>query len=789
MAGTTGTRLRRLEDPPLLTGRGRFIDDIHVPGVLHAAFVRSPHTHARIARVDSTAARAAPGVHAVLTLADLAPVLAQPRMAAGPRSGKRADHLIPFVLANDEACFVGEPLALVVADSRYVAEDAAALVEVEYELLPAAADCLKAIESGAPRARNDAPSNVVSSYSVGYGDVAAAFAAAPYVYKDVLWQHRGAGHPIEGRGLLAEYRAGDDTLTVWASTQKAHDLFQRLADLLDHDENRLRVATPDVGGGFGPKLIVYQEDVAVAAAAKLLRRPVKWIEDRREHFLGAIQERDQYWSMEIAIDAEARILGIRGRLVHDLGAYALQDVNLPYNSATSVSGPYIVPAYAMEVVIAQTNKTPVSSVRGAGYPQPAFAMERLLDRVARERGLDRAEVRRRNLIPADKMPYEKPLKARSGAGIVYDSGDYPACQAEVLAAAGWSEFPRRQAAARAEGRYIGIGLANSVKGTGRGPFESGVVRVMASGRISVFTGAAAMGQGLATALAQICAEELGVAAGRVTVVTGDTALAPLGLGGFASRQLVTAGSSVLLAARAVAAKAKKLASHMLEAAEADLELADGVVRVAGADRLSVGLGDLARVLRGAPGYGFPDGLEPGLDATFNFRTDALAYANASHVVEVEVDVETGGVRIVRYVALQDSGRRVNPLIVEGQVQGGIVHGIGNALFEWMGYDTGGQPVTTNFAEYLLPTATELPHLETLYKESPSPLNPLGVKGAGEVGTIPAAAAVISAIEDALTPFGVRISQTPIPPARLLELIQNAKNPLRPLAGGRGWRPS
>ena len=774
MAATTGTRLRRLEDPPLLTGRGRFVDDIDVPGALHAAFVRSPHAHARIGRIDAAAARAAPGVHAVLTLADLAPVLALPRMAAGPRSGKRADHLIPFVLARDEACFVGEPLALVLAASRYQAEDAAALVEVEYEPLPAVADCRAAAESGAPRARTEAPSNVVSTYSVGYGDVAAVFAAAPHVYRDVLWQHRGAGHPIEGRGIVVDYRASDDTLTVWASTQKAHDLFQRLAEILGHDENRLRVATPDVGGGFGPKLIVYQEDVAAAAAAKLLRRPVKWIEDRREHFLGAIQERDQYWTMEIAVDADARILGIRGRLVHDLGAYALQDVNLPYNSATSVSGPYVVPAYAMDVLIAQTNKTPVSSVRGAGYPQPAFAMERLLDRVAREQGLDRAEVRRRNLIAADKMPYEKPLKARSGAGIVYDSGDYPACQAEVLAAAGWDDFPRRQAAARAEGRFIGIGLANAVKGTGRGPFESGVVRIMPSGRISVFTGAAAMGQGLSTALAQICADELGVDADRVTVIAGDTAAAPLGLGGFASRQLVTAGSSVLLAARAVAAKARTLASHMLEAAEADLELADGAVRVAGAPQVSVTLGDLARVLRGAPGYGFPEGVEPGLDATFNFRTDALAYANASHVVEAEVDVETGGVRILRYVAIQDSGRRVNPLIVEGQVQGGIAHGIGNALFEWMGYDSGAQPVTTNFAEYLLPTAAELPNVETLYKESPSPLNPLGVKGAGEVGTIPAAAAVISAVEDALAPFGVRISQTPITPARLLELIRNAR---------------
>ncbi|MGH8735511.1 MAG: xanthine dehydrogenase family protein molybdopterin-binding subunit, partial [Burkholderiales bacterium] len=339
-----------------------------------------------------------------------------------------------------------------------------------------------------------------ASYKVAYGDPDAAFAKAAHVFHEDLWQHRGAAHPIEGRGILAEWR--DDTMTVWASTQKAHDLFQSLTALLDFDESRLRVATPDVGGGFGPKLCVYPEDIAVVAAAKLTRRSIKWIEDRREHFTNAVHERDQYWSIEIAVVGNAKVLGIRGRLLHDLGAYALQDVNLPYNSASMLSGPYMVPALAIEVTVAATNKTPVSSVRGAGYPQAAFAMERLMDRVARELGLERAELRRRNLIPAEKMPYTKPLKARSGAAMQYDSGDYPACQAQVLKAAGWDDFPQRQAAARAQGRHIGIGLAHGIKGTGRGPFESGLVRVSNTGRVSVFTGAAAIGQGLGTALAQ-----------------------------------------------------------------------------------------------------------------------------------------------------------------------------------------------------------------------------------------------------------------------------------------------
>jgi aerobic carbon-monoxide dehydrogenase large subunit len=373
------------------------------------------------------------------------------------------------------------------------------------------------------------------------------------------------------------------------------------------------------------------------------------------------------------------------------------------------------------------------------------------------------------------MPYVKPLKTRAGETIQYDSGDYPGCQADILQLTGWDDFPRRQAAAREANRYLGIGLAHGVKGTGRGPFEFGGVKVSPTGHITVSTGAAAMGQGLATALAQICAETFGVRADQVTVVAGDTSAAALGLGGFASRQTVTAGSSVHLAAQSVAAKARKLASHVLEAAEEDLEFAGGEVRVVGAPQLSVKLGELARILKGAPGYGFPAGIDPGLHADSMFRIDKLAYANSCHVVEVEVDIETGGVRIARYAAIQDSGRRVNPLIVEGQVHGGIAHGVGNGLFEWMGYDAAGQPVTTTLADYLLPTATDLPKFETLYKETPSPHNPLGVKGVGELGVIPVGAALISAIEDALSPFNVRIAQMPVMPHELVELIARAKN--------------
>src|SRR6266545_3324188 len=396
MPALIGLRIPRLEDEALLRGRGRFVDDIAVAGALHAAFVRSAHPHALIRKISATAALALPGVVAVLALDDLKPVLAQRRMMRRSNSGMPLDALWPFALADGEASYVGEPVAIVVAESRYVAEDAAACVEVDYEALPSVSDCRQAARAGAPAVRRELGSNTIASYKVSYGDAAAAFGVAKHVFREDFWQHRGAGHPIEGRGILAEVRGADDGITVWASTQKAHDLFQTLTSLIRLDDNRFRVATPDVGGGFGPKLCVYSEDVAVVAAARLLGRSIKWIEDRREHFTNAVQERDQHWAIEIAVDEGAKILGIRGQLLHDLGAYALQDVNLPYNSASTLPGPYVVPNFHMDVAIAATNKTPVSSVRGAGYPQAAFAMERLLDRVARELRLDRAEVRRRN---------------------------------------------------------------------------------------------------------------------------------------------------------------------------------------------------------------------------------------------------------------------------------------------------------------------------------------------------------------------------------------------------------
>ena len=769
-----GSRVERLEDRDLLRGKGRFVDDVVLPNMLHAAFVRSPHGHAAIRGIAKAQAAALPGVHAVLAREDLLPHLRNERLVVGLPSKSYKQDLNRPVLAIDEVVHVGEPVAIVVADDRYVAEDGAALVEIEYDPLPAVADCCAALAPGAPVVHRGAPHNLLAEFRMGYGDADAAFAKAAHVFSESLWQHRGGSHSIECRGAVAAYDAIEDRLTLWSSTQMPHQAMRQLCDMLGRDENRVRVVTPDIGGGFGPKLVFYPEDVATALAAIILGRPVKWIEDRREHFVATTQERDQYWDVEIAVDRDARILGIRGTIVHDHGAYTARGVNLPHNSAETVPLQYDVPAYAMNVRVALTNKVPVTPVRGAGHPQGTFAIERLLDRVARELKVDRAEVRRRNLIPPEKMPYKTRLKARGGQPVLLDSGDYPRCQAEALARAGWSDFPARQQTARKSGRYLGIGMANYCKGTGRGPFESATVRIGPSGRVHVYTGAAAMGQGTKTMLAQVVAEQLGADLANVTVTTGDTAAIALGLGGSNSRQTVMAGSSAHVAAVKVREKTLAIAAQLLEAAAQDLEIVGDHVRVKGVPDMKVGLAMVARAVAGTAGFSLPQGVAPGLEATEHVVIDDMAHANGTAVAEVEVDVETGRVDVLRFVAVHDCGRMVHPTLVDGQIAGGTAHGIGNALYEWMGYDADAQPVTTTFADYLLVTATEMPRVEIAHQESPSPLNPLGVKGVGECGVVPVTAAVASAVEDALSPFGVRIAQTPIFPAQIVKLIEEAR---------------
>ncbi len=767
-------RYGRLEDLALLTGKGRYVDDIHLPGMLEVAFVRSPHGHATFSSIDTSAALALPGVHAVYTYADVVRTLTSDHIPPDQVVDSFPATTWPYILPADEVCFVGEAVAAVVAESRYIAEDAAALVVVDYEPLPAVPNCRAAAEAGSPTVHRHAVDNIVTRFTVDYGDVEMAFADAQHVFGFSLKQHRGGAHSIEGRGVVANYDPHAHQLTIWTSTQTAHKSRDAAVELFDMDESRVRVIVPDVGGGFGGKNTVYPEEVMTNMASRLLGRPVKWIEDRREHFLAAVQERDQEWDVEVAADGDGRIQGVRGTIYHDQGAYTLLGLHVPHNAAIAVPGPYHVPNYCVDVVVTETNKVGTIPVRGAGYPEGNFTIERILDRIARELGLDRAEVRRRNLIPGSAIPYEMPMKTREGTPMIYESGDFTHCFETALEASGHAGFAERQAAARAEGRFIGIGVANMVKVTGRGPFETATVRVGRSGKVVVYTSAMAMGQGTKTGLAQICAEQLGIEPNLITVVTVDTASSPIGIGAYGSRNTVNAGNSVHLAAGQVRDKAIRVAAHTFGVDADAIEIGGGEARLKDDPSKSLSFKDIAKALGAAKGLPIPKDMDIGFEATARFRPPDVTYSNATHVVEVEVDPEIGAVTLLRYVVVNDSGVLINPTLVEGQLQGGVAHGIGNALYEWMGYDENAQPVITNFAEYLLPSSTAVPNIEITHVETPSTLNPLGVKGAGESGVIAVAGAVVSAVENALEPFGVWISEAPIAPARIVELIEEAK---------------
>jgi carbon-monoxide dehydrogenase large subunit len=766
-----GARVLRTEDARLLTGRGEFVDDIRLPGMLHAAFVRASFAHARINGVDPSVALAMPGVHAVFTAADMNRGLQTTRLPSLVPNPYSIFACTQYALAQDEVCYVGEPIAIVVADTRHRAEDAAAAVAVGYEPLPAIADCRDAVKEGAALAHVGAPDNKAAQFKVSYGDVAGAFGSAAHIYKEELWHHRGCGHALECRGVLADVSLRDGSLTVWSSTQTPHLEKRVLAQLLERSPETIRVIAPDVGGGFGPKAVFYGEDAAVAAAALRLKQPVKWIEDRREHFLATTQERDQYWSIEIALDADAHLLGVRGSMLHDTGAYLPWGVVMPYIAATTVPGPYVLPAYELVVTVAYTNKVATTPVRGAGRPQAVFAMERLLDRAARELDLDPVAIRRRNLIQPTQMPYAVGLTFRDGKPVVYDSGDYPEALETALRLSAYADFPRRQKEARALGRHIGIGIGSYVEGTGLGPFEGVTVRVLDDGSVSVQSGAAPQGQGHKTMLQQIVSDQLGIAMENIHVTVGDTAPMAMGVGTFASRITANAGPSALIAAQTVRQKILELAARVLDAEIDDLTLDNGQVEVKSGNRRAIGFGDLARMAQGFPGFSFAPGETPGLEHTAYFTPPQAAYCNGTHVVEVEVDVETGTVRILNYTVAHDSGTLINPLIVDGQIQGGVAHGIGNALLEWMGYDENAQPLTVTFADYLLPGACDVPSIVALHQETPSPLNPLGVKGAGEGGTIPAAAAIVAAIENALSPFSVKLSESPMTPHRIVAALR------------------
>jgi carbon-monoxide dehydrogenase large subunit len=751
MTAGMGAGLPRREDERLLLGRGRFLDDLNPAGCLHAVFVRSPHAKARIRSLDVGPARRDEGVFA-FSAADLGP-LAKPLPLVFPHPSLIAPRL-PLPLAKEFVHYVGEPVAVVVAADRYLAEDAAERVRVAYEPLPAVAD-LEAARRGAARVHEDVADNVAADGERAYGDLAAAFRAARHVVHMTLRIDRGTAASLETRGVLA-LPTPDGGLDVWDTTQAPQPTRQGLARFLELPEEAVRLRVPDVGGGFGPKsALFYPEEVLVPYLARLLGRPVKWVEDRRENFVATNQEREQIHVVRAAFDAEGHILGLEDEFWHDGGAYAQAGAILPIITATTLMGPYRIPALRAHYRVLYTNRTPVSPLRGAGRPQAVFVMERVLARAAADLGLDLQSVRRRNFIRPEEMPYAVAMRYQDEAPLIYDSGEYEALFDEALAALGYDAWRQEQARARRDGRCIGIGVAPYVEGSGLGPYEGATLRVDATGAITVQAGVASQGQGQETMLALVAGRTLGVDPGRISVRLGDAAAFPFGMGTYGSRTAVTAGSACERAARALRQKALRYGAALLGRSEEELDLDDAGVFCRSEPERRV---DWARLAAEAePTWGpLSADFTPGLSATAFFVPERATFAAGVHAAAVEVDPETCRVRILRYVVVHDAGNLIAPPLVEGQIRGGVAHGIGTSLYERLVFDEGGQPLATTFMDYLLPTATEVPRVEVHHHPVPSPLNPLGAKGVGEAGVIPVPACLAEAIEDALGPFGVRI---------------------------------
>ena len=769
-----GAPVKRNEDHRLLTGQALFVDDVELPGLLHVAFLRSQVAHARINSIDVSAARNCEGVVAVYTADDLGaywqpgPLLVPPPPIAGLVFNQRTQ--VP--LAKGKVRHVGEPLAVVLAQSRYLAEDALADIAVELDPLPAIVDLEKAGAETSARVHEDVRGNIAAHVRQSRGNYAAARARADHIIARRFRYDHGASSPIETRGIVANWDARGNQLTVWDTTQGPVFLRNGLAAMLGLNERQVRVIAPFVGGGFGPKIMLfYPEEVVIPWAAKKLNRPIKWIEDRLEHFFATTQERAQIHDAEIALARDGRILGIKDTFLHDTGAYNPYGLTVPINSQISILGPYVVGNYESTFTAVFTNKPIVTPYRGAGRQHGVFVIERLMDIAARELKLDRVDIRRRNFIPRDAFPYNNELINQDFAPLEYDSGDYEAVLDKALDMIGYRRFlAEEQPRLRAQGRHVGIGLVCYVEGTGIGPYEGAKVQVQANGKVSIATGIGTQGQGHFTSFAQIAADQLGVEVTDIDVVTGDTDQFYWGAGTFASRGAVVAGNAVHAAAMAVRQKILKLAAEHFECAEEDLEIANGEVSVVGVPGQAIKLGALALKANPMRGAVRP-GTEPGLESTQYFGPPNGTTANGAHAMIVEVDPQTFALNVLKYVVVHDCGTVINPLILAGQVHGGVAQGIGNAFYERLVFDDDGQLLNASLADYLLPTALEVPNMEIGHTVTPSPLNPLGIKGAGEAGAIPVGPLFAQAIEDALAllPKGIELNEIPLSPNRLFEL--------------------
>src|SRR5438477_5715554 len=773
-----GKSIKRREDPRLVTGKGNFVDDLKIPFTTHAAFVRSPHAHARIGKIDSTAARKVPGVLAVYTGKDL---------VAGGVKPIPVGWLLPnikvpahYPLAVDKARHMGEPVAVVIAETPYAARDAAELVEVDYDVLQAVPDAVDALKRGAPPVHDDAPGNVCFKWSIGDAKATdAAFASAAKVVKQSFRNHRLIPNAIEPRACLASAQPGTGDITLWITSQNPH--VHRLimaAFVLGIPEHKLRVISPDVGGGFGSKIFIYPEECAAVRASRALSRPVKWTADRRESFVSDSHGRDHHTEAEMALSADGKILGLRVKTVANLGAYlTLFAPAVPtYLYGTLLAGSYTTPAIHCEVTGVFTHTTPVDAYRGAGRPEATYVIERLVDLSARELGMDPVEIRRKNFIPPDKFPYQTPV------ALLYDGGNYAGALDKALGMFDYPAFRREQDAARKQGRYLGVGFSTYLEACGLAPsavagalgaqaglYESATVRVYPTGKVTVFTGSHSHGQGHETTFSQVVADELQVPLEDVEVVHGDTGQVPFGMGSYGSRSGPVGTAAAYMSAQKIKEKAKKIAAHLLEANEKDVEYQGGKFFVKGSPDRSKSFFDVS--LMACLAHNLPKGLEPGLEAISFFDPGNFVFPFGTHICVVEVERSTGKVEVKRYVAVDDLGRVINPMIVDGMVQGGILQGVSQALYEHAEYDENGQLITGSMMNYALPKADDICMVELARTETPTPVNPLGIKGAGETGTIASTAAVANAVMDALNPFGIKHIDMPLTPGRIWEALR------------------
>ncbi|HEX5020074.1 MAG TPA: xanthine dehydrogenase family protein molybdopterin-binding subunit [Candidatus Binatia bacterium] len=758
---SVGARIKRREDPGLMRGLGQYVDDVKLPEILHVAILRSPHGHARIKSIDTAAARQHPGVVAVFTGEDL-----RDQIGTLPTTADNPTLRIPkhYVLAVDKVCYVGEGVAAVVAEGRYRARDVIDLIGVEYEPLPAVTDPEKALAPGSPVIHSEWPDNLAFRWEQAQGDVEKAFKRSDRVVKQKLVHQRLAPIAMEARGVIARYLATDKKLTVWSSTQIPHLLKTYLAKMLRLPEEQVRVIAPDVGGAFGSKLNVYAEEGLLAWIAMKLGRAVKWIEERRENFRATIHGRGQVGEVEAAVKKDGTILGLRYKVIADIGAYhQLFTPAVPPFTGLMLSGCYKIPAIAIDVTAAFTNKMSTDAYRGAGRPEATYVIERLMDRIAQELDIDAVKVRRKNFPQPKQFPF------KTATGLAYDSGNYQRALDKALRLAGYDKLRREQKKLRRRGRYLGIGVSTYVEICAMGPgfWEYGKVEVEPSGSVRVFSGASPHGQGQKTSFAQIVADQLGVDLDDIDVIHGDTAIVDKGMGTFGSRATAVGGIAVYQAAEKVREKARDLAAQLFEVDADDLVFSEGRFAVKGVPRKALTIAQIARQSHAAK-------LAPDLAADSTFEPANFTFPFGTHICVVEVEPETGNVEIKKYVAVDDCGKVINPLLVDGQVQGGIAQGLGQALYEEMVYDENGQLLTGSLMDYPLPRASNLPHFELARTETPTPVNPLGVKGIGEAGTIGSTPAAVNAVVNALAPFGVTHIDMPLTPQKIWRVCREKR---------------